>query len=453
MDYLSLLTTDGGGNNEEAARKLYNGVPGDKFTVFTNVANKGFKEITSVTGKDDYLTMENVITDPSTGDRISPLLTMKTVLRFCKIKHPTVDEDGTTLADIQNAMAIPTGDIVVSPDSVKEVGNGAADSAMRSQMRFGFDVVTEILKNCCASHTVIHSILKSALRTLYEKVKEWGSQQLETSGQEMALCTILELMGKICEIVKEAKESTRRQNVPSNSSCGRCKTKGHRSSTIIAPFINRVNARYDDRTFSAMRAIDSQNYNLPPEFMVKGGRKPRNQDLGCLSSSMTENWAIGRVKARAKRARLNTGVRFIMDQLNKNEEEKNKEQPPEEVVPEDATLEKIRFEIGQRSLLSPLPPSPGTPQEGFFTGQITPPESVPPIVEAGPMDDVVAPTAEQVQENAYESLAMESRGQTSGSKWVRLRDSANNKSIANYAIRGSGINTGRYRRFNPTLTL
>ena len=115
--------------------------------------------------------MENVIADLTTGDRISPLFTMKVILETCKIKHPTGDEDGTTLSDVQNAMAIPTSDIVVNPDLVREVRRGAADVAMRSQMRFGFDAVTEILKNCCASHTVIHSILKSALIALYEKKK------------------------------------------------------------------------------------------------------------------------------------------------------------------------------------------------------------------------------------------------------------------------------------------
>lgn len=464
MDYLSLLTEGyGGGTNEETAKELYNGVLGDELTVFTynkNVANKTFKEITSVTGKDDYLTIENVIADPTTGDRISALLAMNVILKSCKIKHPIVDESGTTLSEVQNAMAIPTSDIVVSHNSITNVGHGAADSAMRSQMRFGFDVVTEILKNCCASHIVIHSILKSGLMTLYEKVKEWGPQQLEAPGQEMALCTILELMGKICEVVKEAKESTTRKTVKSNSSCGRCKAKGHGSSTIVTPFVNRVNARYDDCTSSAVRAIDSQNYNPPPEFLVKGGRKARNPRLlltdepGCSFtsssniSSMIENWATGRVKERAKRARLDTGVRIIVDQLSKNEEEEEekKEETPisKEVVPEVATQRFTKY------LISPLPPSPGTARGGF-TGETAPPESALPIVEASPMDGALAPTAEQVEEKASETLASESRGQTAGSVWVRLRHSANNKSIANYASKGSGINTGRYRLFNPTL--
>ena len=448
MDYLSLLTkTYGGDNNKEAARKLYhNGVLGDESTIFShdkNIINKAFKEITSVTGKYDYLTMENVIANPITGDRISSLLTMKIMLEFCEIKHPVVDESGTTLSDVQNAMAIPTSDIVVSPDFVKEVGHGVADSAMRSQMRFGFDVVSEILKNCCASHTVIHSILKGALMTLYEKVKEWGPQQLEKPGQEMTLCTTLELMGKICEIAKEAKESTTKKSVKTNSSCGRCKVKEHESSTIITPFVNRINTRYEDN--ASMCAIKSQNYTLPPEFLVKGGRKSRLSidDPGCSFksslSSMTENWAIDRVKERAKRTRLDTGVRFIMDQLKKN--------APEEVIPEDVSLKKIRLEMRTKPLLTP----PQSPLRGDSTGKRTSPQSATPVVRASPMDDILAPTATQVEENAAESLAMESRGQTSGSEWIKFRDYANNKSIANYATKGSGINTGPYREFNITL--
>nr|GBG35621.1 wsv131-like protein [Sesarmops intermedium nimavirus] len=419
MDYLSLLA-EGYGNNKEAATELFkNSVP-----AFTrdekNIVNEVLKDITNgVTGKDDYLTTENVIADPTTKRRITSFLTMNAVLQSCEIKHPTVNS--TTLSDIQNAMAIPTSDIVVlSPEHVTNNIVVTADSAMRSQMRFGFDAVTEILKNCCASHTVIHSILKSALMTLYEKVKEWGPQQLETPGQEMALCTILQSLGKIREIVKEAKKSTTRKIVKSNSSCGRCKAKGHGSSTIITPFINRVNAKYDDSTSSAMRAIDSQNYNLPPEFLVRGGKKPRNpmaDDLGGCSftsssniSSMTENWATGRVKERAKRARLDTSMRFIMDQFNKDKPA---------VVTKDT-----------RPLISPL--SPETSQE---EKEITPPKSTP----AGPMDGVLTPTAD------LESTMMESRGQMPGAQFIKSRDVANNKSINRYASRGSGINMGPYR--------
>nr|BDT63471.1 MAG: wsv131-like protein [Sesarmops intermedium nimavirus] len=158
MDYLSLLA-EGYGNNKEAATELFkNSVP-----AFTrdekNIVNEVLKDITNgVTGKDDYLTTENVIADPTTKRRITSFLTMNAVLQSCEIKHPTVNS--TTLSDIQNAMAIPTSDIVVlSPEHVTNNIVVTADSAMRSQMRFGFDAVTEILKNCCASHTVIHSIL------------------------------------------------------------------------------------------------------------------------------------------------------------------------------------------------------------------------------------------------------------------------------------------------------
>lgn len=452
MDYLSLLRKGygGGGINEEVVKELLK----DRGTVHWNhkvnkayeeiirnhKVNNAFEEIISVTGKDDLLTMENIIADPTSGERVSPFLFIQVLLGCCNnIKHPTVNKEGTVLSDVQNAMAIPAGDIIVVP------------KAARKQMSFGFDAVTEILKNCCASHTVIHSILKSALMTLQEKIKEWGPQQLETPGQEMALCRILELMGKICEIAKEARESTKRKNIKSNSSCERCKTKGHGSSTIITPFINRVNARYDDYTSSAMRAINSENYNLPPEFLVKGGRKPRNPRLlrdypGCSFtsssniSSMTEDWATGRIKERVKRVRLDTGIRLIMNQHNKNKDDQNKERA------EVTVLENS----GLRPLISPMKPSPETSQEGS-TGETAPLESVSLIDETGSVDGVLAPTSKQVQVHASGSLAMESRGQTPGTEWTKLKNTVTNKAIARYASKGSGINTGKHRSFNPTI--
>ena len=216
MDYLSLLTNGGtgGASNEETARKLYESVSGASCPIFTqnkDIAIKTYKKITSIVGKDDYLTLENVIADPD-GNRISPLLTMRVMLQSCSFKHPSVkDDDASTLSGVENAMAIPTDAIVETPASAKDVGNGTAEIALRSQIRFGFDPVTEILKNCCMSHTVIHSLLKGMLLSLYEKTKEWGSEQLEKQGQEMSLCAVLDIVSNVCAVIEEAKEATGRR--------------------------------------------------------------------------------------------------------------------------------------------------------------------------------------------------------------------------------------------------
>ena len=101
-----------------------------------------------------------------------------------------------------------------------------------------------------------------------------------------------------------------------------------------------------------------------------------------------------------------------------------------------------------RPIISP-PVSPAPPTQMTRTDAVE--SQVSPAVEAGVIDNTLAPTAEQVQEYAPGALVVESTGQTQGSEWVRLRDSANNQSIANYASRGSGINTGRYRNFNTLL--
>ena len=477
MSYRSLLKEDYsiGGSNKEAAKKLFDSLLGKEYAAYVNIERNAseFKDVTRETVKDDYLTMENLIADPNTGKPISSVLSMKTIINQCQKLHPTVDADGTKLSNIQRAMAIPTNDIIESSEEVKKVGDGKAELFMRNQMLFGFDAVTEILKNCCASHTVIHSILKGALMVLYDKIKEWGPQQLETPGQEMTLCTTIECIQKICDLVKEAKESTTRKITKSNlSRCGRCKAKGHGTSTIITPFIDLVNARYDDSTSSA---IDVQNYNLPPEFLVKGGKQSRYprltiDDLRCSFtsssniSSMNENWANGRIKQKVKRARLDTSIsKFI-----KSVPQVVRSPPPSPGTSQEGST---RGMPSMPQVVRSPPSLPGTSQEGSTRGMPSMPQvvrsfpspsSLPETSQegsnrgmsspsVGPMDYTLAPTAEQVQETASESLAMESRGQTSGLEWVKIRDEANSKSIGAYASKGSGINTGRYRSFNPTL--
>ena len=240
MDYLTLLTTGtGGASNKEAAQRLYESVSGKGFSVFsqsTSSVSKACKEITSIVGKDDYLTLENVIADPE-GNRITPFVTMDVMLQTCSLKHPSVKDDNTSiLFGVENAMAIPAEAIVETPALAKDIWDGTAESALQSQIRFGFNPVTELFKNCCTSHTIIHSVLRSALLTLYEKTKEWGSKHLEEQGQEMSLCAVLDVMSKVCAIVEEAKEATARLHVDTgkkkSTGCGRCKDQGCHSPSV-----------------------------------------------------------------------------------------------------------------------------------------------------------------------------------------------------------------------------
>lgn len=461
--------------NDDAAQRLYESVTSARFPVFTqnkDVTKKVFKEITPVIEKDDYLTIENIIADPD-GKRISSLLALDVTLQACSLKHPLVkDENTTTLFGVENAMAIPIDNIVEVPFSEKDL-----EVALRNQIRFGFDPVTEILKNCCTSHTVIHSVLRGALQTLYDKTMEWGMKQLEERGQEMSLCAVLNAVSEVGAIVKEAKEATGRMHVRLKKEISRnvhCKDRGCQSGGhIIQPFLNSTNAKYEDVTAATTQATIQSNSccDLPCEFLVKGGRKKHpphrlavnNPSFTSSLSARASSWAAERVNQKVRKLRLETGVKLIMDRLRKRsveegEGETSPLQPPFDAAGDqnkDEILDEVRAETALKApMISPIVSPVGSPlTHGLISLDAAKPENsgLPPVTEAEPMDIAVAPTAEQVQKNAPDAVVLESTGQAPGSGWMRLRESTNNQSIANYASRGSGINTGQYRNFNTVL--
>lgn len=416
-------------DNERAGRKLYDSVAGYRSTIFTldkestREASRQFSEL-KTTGRDDYITMENVIADPN-GKRISSLLTMRVILETCNIKHPSVD--GAALSGLENAMAVPPDFIIESPDVVLAMGDGALDQAVRSQLRFGFDPATEILKNCSASHTVIHSFLKGVLQTLYEKIKAWGSRQLETAGQEMALCKALEICDAICQVIEEAKQATCNNNraVVAGGACGLCKGKGHGRSSIVTPFIRSVDERYKQTSQAS-----SWHGGVPAEFLVRGGHARKRRSAASNESAVASEWAIQNVRNAAKRAKLNKSVSAIVERIAKDHAEA---QPEEGSAAQDETLANIRLDmLMPGELVQPMSPEiePEEPQ---------------------PIDIALAPTSEQVEESASSSLQLESAGIPSYVEWMRKRNLVDTKAIEKYAAKGSGINTGKYRGFNNTL--
>lgn len=469
MDYSSLLADPSlvSDDNERASRKLYDSVAGYESTIFTsnmestrNAARLLFPDA-KATGANDYITMENIIADPN-GQRISSLLTMNVALKKCTLKQPRVDADGSTLSDLDTAAALPPDYVVESPDDVLATGDGSVDEVVRSQLRFGFDPATEILKNCSAMHTVIHSFLRSALQILYEKVKEWGSVQLEKPGQEMALCKVIEICDTICEAIKLAKDATscnervEQELLGKNGgSCGMCKRKGHGSSTIVAPFIKCVNDRYSISTQRAsdriVRAANS-NGGVPEEFLVRGGRQvirttKRPFAVSASQSAITTDLAVRHVMAAAKAAKMKKCVRGVVDLLDQREGQEDrgsKNWTEEELsspksIPYDEQLSKIRAEmiISRPELIPPLSPEESQTQEDEAQAII--------------INTALAPLPEQVQESAPSSVQLEAAGIPPNVEWVTKRDVVNTKAIEKYAERGSGINTGKYRGFNNTL--
>lgn len=66
--------------------------------------------------------------------------------------------------------------------------------------------------------------------------------------------------------------------------------------------------------------------------------------------------------------------------------------------------------------------------------------------------DPLAPTEQQVQNLAPEVALEEAYGLTPDTGQVRRRDSSNVRSMASYAKRGTGTNTGKYGTFNASLS-
>nr|BDT62702.1 MAG: wsv131-like protein [Metapenaeus ensis nimavirus] len=543
MSCLTLLTAEEEDSNfdggERAAKRLYEKFAANGDVIFTsnrNITKKAYGALAGVTEKDDYITLENVIADGE-GKRITSLLTMDLLLESCNLRQPKVDAETNVLSGLECAMAVPTNDIVLAPQSVSAVLNGAAELAMRDQMRFGFDPITEILKNCCASHTIMHSFLKSALLALYERIRNWGPSQLETHGQEMALCAALEIVSSICQIVHEAKQATthrdvgtsvtasngRTRGVSSAMTCTRCKAKGHGLSPVVQPLIDQIDKRYECITTNDANIYfgNKLKYDTPKEFLVKGGAKRKDirpntrgiQTTQDLASSAIMKHSRKQVIRKARRHRLNQGIDILMDKILERDRPMNEvvvnvdekrgqhaedEQPTSPVVielsgpssvpssspslPSVADVEssvttavpfsssssptqvKPSNSNGSSSMFSPTSVAAKTPSAPPLSPRGTPPFFFAPIpspvspmspdtTHHGTLDSALAPTLERVQESAPEVLVAESQGLPPGASWTQMRDSVTNKQIAKFATRGRGINTGKYRRFNPVTTL
>lgn len=343
MDYLTLLTrqpTD----TSVVARRLFQGG-----AYLTN------KTLAEATNNDDFMTVENVIGDPDTGARVTPFQTLDVMLQTCTVKHPYVEESGKFLKGIQNAMAIPIKHILKEPPYANRVDNGAAINSMRSQIKFGFDPFTEVCKNCCACHSVMYSFFKSSLMTLREKVKEWGPQQLEQDGQEMALCNIINIMGQVCAIVQEAKHATvdpytkrkggsgsgsgSSSNTKAAASCSRCEQKGCKSD-IVSFFIKGADEIQERDCISAinkLRASAPSTTKPPPEFLVKDviGNNSASKRIKLDDAVLCPNMpatssnvqaaitrlAKNKIVTRERKTRLIKGATLVLDQLQKEQEQ------------------------------------------------------------------------------------------------------------------------------------
>nr|BDT63512.1 MAG: wsv131-like protein [Pasiphaea japonica whispovirus] len=488
MDYLSILSQEGTDiSKNNAVRRMYDNSVGSYVKNGLINADQEYKNIVDITQTQDYLTVENIIGDPDTGERVSPFLFFDIILQSINIKHPSVLNDKQkVLKDIIYAMAVPAIDNLSLPNYGGSLGKDTLDS-FRSQLKFGFDPLTEVLKNCCASQTVMHSFLKSNLLTLYEKVKKWASVNLEKDGQEIALCKTIQVIGQICTIIEAAKEATSTTsttfsfNSEKINGCNGCTKKTCKDGGIVAPFLKHVNS--NDNHNSAQAAAALQVPKVPSEFITKSSVPFKRQKLDKINNRDVYNKKINsslsitetiiknsteKIKMKERSNCIVKGVQFVMKQINQVEEKMN-------TPPKSPTTEISKNNLTR--LFLPLPPLPENQQQQQQIGEnqqqqqqqqigehndtniiekeyITVRPLISPLSPSPPSSWLsdggnLAPSEQQVQ--IHKNNNNEALGLTPGSEFVYQRDKANREAMSKYAMTGSGVNTGKYRRFNNTL--
>nr|BDT63144.1 MAG: wsv131-like protein [Sicyonia whispovirus] len=463
-----------GGSREQrqssAARRVFSSLS-NMYTRDPSRQVASLKNICAVTGKDDFITSENVISDPESGVRVSTLGALDVILQECEVRQPSVSDDGQMLRDVETAFGLPTSEILLVPEAVRGAMDGAAGETVDCQTKFGFDPAAEILKNCCAAHTVMHSVLRSSLLLLRDKVEVWGSGSLERDGQEISLCSAVEVLGQVCSVLEEAKKATSSfgggHGLPSaqtKSSCAGCMKKTCRAG-IVDPFCRVTDASHEEDARLEQTRSGGQPV-VPRVFLTRGGHGSNSkrgfdaEDFMMLdpgkcpaTSAPSAGYATlvmlanEEVRRRLKHARLESGVDFAMCRLHLPVVEDVVCAEGGDGQKTEAALSLVAATKSPTPRLSPLP-APISPIGG--EGDPSPVKAVDgDNVTSG--DHLLAPTLEQVEEFAPLTRLTESEGRAPGSEWIRERDRANKESISNFASRGSGINTGKYRDFNTLL--
>ncbi|ALN66327.1 wsv131 [White spot syndrome virus] len=482
--YLDLLNVAGGGGggggandaDNETARRIFQ-TYGSFYNNNQTVAEEDYKRLVGVTETDDLLTPENVVGNLDTGERVTPFLSLDVMLSTCDLKHPS-STDGNVLKNIHFSESIPANDIISFPSSDTEELNKDLLDSVRNQIKFGFDPITETLKNCITTQTLLHSFLKSSLLTLQEKFNEWGSIQLEKGGQEMALCASLKIMGQISALIETAKEASMDNKKKNNNACANCRDSKC-SASLVTLFNKTIDEKYVKQNSSSASALLANTFtagaNKPPkEFITKDnahGNSDTNytamsDNLICpgkyYSSDITyevTKQAKERIKNNNKKMRLATGVEMVMKEL---EAENNKEGGRVEVEVEGVEQQQpsTSGEEMQMEIMLPTPPPPdleslvteGVDDYPVFSPlpSLLSPMPASPLPSNGnsALEDggPFAPSADIVVDKTSEIM-----GRTPGSEWVHQRDRNSKMEIRNYGARGSGINTGRYRRNNTVL--
>lgn len=300
--------------------------------------------------EDEFVTVENIIGDTHTGKRISIILALQLFIKSIEIDHPKVIEiqkkhyhnhcnsilDGTYTendqTDQQNKLLLMHGlekanaahfqALIEKTSSDKGIKASTEwQNVMRTLMKFGFEPISEILKNCSAAHTLIYSVLASLLKTLRLKITErWSRDVLSNRfvGNEMALCAAIETCQKVAMLISDAKTITEncpplhsrqlwrsddlenisnlieppppslshknktkkrvkiKQTFEEEKKCWYCANEGHGQSPIVGNFLSRINRVYNESAACTFRrylseSIDYENLRNAIEKNSIGG--------------------------------------------------------------------------------------------------------------------------------------------------------------------------------------
>ena len=317
----------------------------------------------SVLDEGDYITSENIVSDPKTNNKVSSInhLNLYTSTTFKDIIHYLNNQSSNTgyIRNVHKTVTSAPADRVFSNVSLtdgKTVANvdPKLGNLASSSLKFGFEPLTEVMKNCCSCLVILHSFLRSILLVLSGRIDTWASSKLHSGtskGQEIAFYNALSICAKVKTLIETARVATEMSigtTGPTNEreGSGQGKTKGCvcGKKTCAANALVGTMARdvktHDENIGNAFPVARERRSRVPPEFVTRpgGGNTKRiiddqSRDYVDPSISLALNTGscrptppmdatghiiqstLNRVKHMSKKARIEKGMAFTLSSL------------------------------------------------------------------------------------------------------------------------------------------
>nr|BDT63203.1 MAG: wsv131-like protein [Hemigrapsus takanoi nimavirus]GBG35359.1 wsv131-like protein [Hemigrapsus takanoi nimavirus] len=298
--------------------------------------------------KNDFVTMENELVDDEFR-RVSSTHTTTMAVNDSTVKSPLFD---LNTGELENAMVVQ-GNVPVSVYLDQTPAGLAADvkAALAKQLSFGLDSAAGVMKNCIASHNVIHSLLLSALMYFRKKIVENGSSLADNEeGKVMAICRIADTLAEISSLIQEAKKISynladegeakkggggrgvssavvgekyidlTRAKLPAK--CKFCNVAGHGPTPIVGQFSDRLQKEYIKRNYDIVKEKRSavQKGGLTDIFITRSSGAPQaNNSIAskAASAAIQHNYAVNTgeqssIECAFKRAKFDSQVGHLM---------------------------------------------------------------------------------------------------------------------------------------------